>query len=219
MILVANKTKEGRIFYSRIFYNLGLSVGSCTLGRAKDYIDKYKVDAVVLTDACQYHRVHLMCRDFKIQFPNVPLIVIAKDEDEKTLDKIIEFADNIILKGTPVKKIADIIFEYIKAYSKKDITDVIVGGLRVLYYKKSFYVFGEKINPTKTEYSILRYFVDAYPLCVTVDEIRKFCFKPGTVSSETNVTSFIHTINKKSQDSFGKKMIKSKHDKSYELCI
>lgn len=214
MILIINKSDEKGLFYQKSFYDLGMNVHSCDFESSYELLSKYSFDAVILTDASEYDNVAMMCRKLKDKFPKIPLIMLASVESNELLDKIIKYADNIILPATPLKRIVEIIFEYIRLFHRKDVTDMICGSVRILFHTKKVCVFGRDFEATKTEYSILRYFVNASPSPVSSEEIIKFCFRPGTKASQTNVTSYIHLINRKSKNLFGRALI-SKHSKGY----
>ncbi len=216
MILIINKTHEGRLYYREKFYNTGMDAYACSFRSVSALLGRYKFDAVILTDASEYGRVHLLCRDFKAEFPSVPLIVLAKGEDGATLDKMIKFVDNIILPNTPFSKIMEIIFEYIRAFFRKDVTDMIAASVRIVYYKKAVYVGGFLFNATKTEYAILRYLVASHPEGAESGDILRFCFRPSSSVSESNVTSFVHSINKKSEKMFGRRLI-AMNNKRYQI--
>ena len=217
MILIINKEKQGQIYYRLKFFKAGLDAYACTFGSAAKFTEENRVDAVILTESTEYNNVHLLCKDFKKKFPSIPLIVIAQKETSSQMDKLIAHVDNIILPRTAFSKILEIVFEYIRAFHNKDITDMILGSLRVAYYHKKIYLYGHDFKASRTEYYILRYFVNSGARPVKSEEIVKFCFNPENKVSYSNVTSFVHLINKKSTKLIGRKLISSLHDGSYEI--
>ena len=214
MLLIINKTDEGRLYYRKAFYELGFGCYACDFDESASLLSSYRFNAVILTEASKYDTVDALCRDLKAQFPKIPLIMLAQDEENALLDKIIKYADNIILPRTPLSKVAEIIFEYVRLFHKKETADMICGPVRVLFHDKKVFVFGQDFCATKTEYAILRYFVSSSPNPVSTEEIIRFCFKTGARASQTNVTSYIHIINQKSEKLLGKYLIE-KHSKGF----
>ncbi len=214
MLLIINKTDEGRLYYRKTFYELGFGCHACDFDESSSLLSSYRFSAVILTDAGKYGSVDLLCHDLKSKFPKIPLIMLAQDEKSEPLDKIIKYADNIILPRTPISKVAEIIFEYIRLFHKKEAADMICGPVRALFHDKKIFVFGQDFGATKTEYAILRYFVNSSPNPVSTDEIIRFCFKTGARASQSNVTSYIHIINQKAQKMFGEYIIE-KHSKGH----
>ena len=217
MFLVINKTKEGRLNFRKKFYEAGIIAYDSPFRSAYTLLNEYNFDAIVLTEAEQFDRVHLLCRDLKAKFPHIPLIVLASNEKEQTLDKIIKYVDNIILPKVSFSRVMEIIFEYVRAFSKKDITDMISESVRIVYYKKRVYVGGVLFGASKTEYSILRYLVKVHPDGAKASDIVKFCFKPGPKVTESNVSSFVHVINKKATKMFGRKIISTTDKRNYKI--
>ena len=214
MILIINKTEDGRLYYRKAFYELGLGCYACDFDEAHSLLSSYRFGAVVLTDANKYDGVDALCRDLKSTFPKIPLIMLAQGEENELLDKIIKYADNIIVTNTPMSKVVEIIFEYVRLFHQRESSDMICGPVRVLYHGKRILVFGQDFRATKTEYAILRYFVNASPYPVSTEEIIRLCFKTGAKASQTNVTSYIHIINQKAQKMFGEYLIE-KHSKGF----
>ena len=217
MLLLINKTEEGRLNFRKKFYNLGIGVYACRFRSAYALLKEYQFDAIILTETTKFERVHLMCRDLKAEFPDIPLIVIASDENEHTLDKIIKYVDNIILPHASFSRVMEIIFEYIRAFSKKDVTDMIAESVRIVHYNKRVYVGGVLFDATKTEYAILRHLVDIYPNGAKASDLVKICFNPNHKVTESNVTSFIHEINKKSTQKLGRKLISMTERPYYKI--
>ena len=207
MLLVINKPEEGRLNFRKKFYNCGIGTYACPFKSAYPLLKEYEFDAIILTESTKFKRVHLLCRDLKKEFPHIPLIVIASNESEQELDKIIKYVDNIILPHASFSRIMEIIFEYIRAFSKKDVTDMMAESVRIVHYKKCVYVGGVLFNATKTEYSILRHLVSTHPNGAKACDIVRFCFNPSHKVTESNVSSFIHEINKKSNKIFGRKLV------------
>ena len=111
MILIINETENERISLQKSFFDLGMNAHSCNFKSSHELLARYRFDAILLTDASKYERADLLCKNLKASFPKIPLIMLAQNEETDLLDKIIKHADNIILSGTPLKKVVEIIFE------------------------------------------------------------------------------------------------------------
>lgn len=217
MILIIDNCKETIEKYISDLKALGVNAFGTKEKEYDEIISSYAFNAFLIVNSESFACPVEICKNLKSAYPKIPLIILAGNESEKQLDELNVFADNIILPSVKLEKALAVIMEYIRIFSKRSRTDMIYKSVRVELYSQSVFFCGKGFHTSKSEYSLIRYLVNAAST-VTTEEIKKFCFPFSDISNHA-VIELISRINTRSEKMLNKRMIAAEGNGKYIIAI
>ena len=115
--------------------------------------------------------------------------------------------DGCFSKSTFTPALADKIINYANERKSARIGEYYLGGFDASSNTIGVYYFYTKLALTKTEAMILRYLIRSYPIPQKADRILKYAFRPSRAPEPSSIRTHLSLMNKKFEDSIGRKMI------------
>ena len=217
MILIIDNCKETIEKYISSLKALGVNAFGVKEKEYNEIISSYAFNAFLIVNSESFACPVEICKHLKLAYPKIPLVILAGNESENQLDELNIYADNIILPNVKLEKALAVIMEYIRIYSGRSRTDMIYKSVRVELYSQSVFLCGKSFHTSKSEYSLIRYLVNAAN-AVTTEEIKKFCFPSSDISNHA-VIELISRINTRAEKTFNKRMIAAQGNGKYIVAI
>lgn len=125
--------------------------------------------------------------------------------------------DGIFTKPSFTPALASKIIDYANQHSYAKIGDYYLAGFDASSSTVGVNYFDTRINMTKTEAMILRYLIRSYPVPQKADNILKYAFKPSRSPEPASIRTHISIMNKKLDESIGRRMIILEPTKGYMI--
>lgn len=220
MILVVDQDPaEYKRIQHRLFRDFCLNTCGSVAEEVENTLLSYPVVAVYIPRTATIPNPIEFCRAFKFAHPNIPLIAGVEKEDPKLdLDILYGVTDNIPLQPLRIVKIAEIICEMIRLYTRKDRLQQTVDGLTLNIYRKAAVFCGLSIPYGVSALCLLRYLAVNHPNPIPLEELTRNIKSPYAPKYNiSRIRKLIYDVNFRSRIYINRKLIVNVKEKGYAL--
>ena len=208
LILVAHTDPKEIELVRKIFYTMGFNTFGATYDRIEYMIESRHIDAILFVDIYSPDRVVPICRDLKVKYPRIPIVVAARDECESELAEMLWLCcDKVISYSVKSTVAALAIIECVERQSGKPYGDLHANGFRLPLRSKDAAFDELNLELTQNERMIIRCLLLGHPMHVSPEYLSECCAYPGTDPSQYNLSAYIHAINQKTIELMDAKII------------
>lgn len=208
MILVINRNPEIVREARSIFFKMGFNSYGASFDTAEDCILHRRVDVIVVIDADAHDPVLTFCRNIRIKYPKIALIVTYSEGCDKLVSDLWYDCDAVMPGDSYSTDLIRAAMDSISRKSGYDYGNLVLHGIRLPLESPDAFLWEDiRIDLTPIERLIVRYLMLIYPIHATNDEIFECCFNPSIDSTPENVASHISDINSKSVSLIDSKII------------
>lgn len=199
MILVVNSNPNIVREVRSIFFKMGFNSYGASFDAAESYIIRNRVDALVVIDVCEREPACSFCRNIRIKYPKISVIVTYHEGCENIALDLWYDSDAAMPEDSYSTDVIKAVIKSIKQKAGYDYGNLELYEMRLPINSPDAYIWEDiRLELTPIERLIIRYLMLIYPSYATQDMIFECCFNPSIASNPENVASHISDINQKS---------------------
>ncbi len=211
MILIICQNKKLARSVGEAFHYMSILSYAATPHEALSEIsDLYR--AVLIINPSSFPDINDYVVRIKSYKSDLPVFAVTDDSPPPYYADIF---DASFAKSAFTPALAQKIIIYANEHNRAKIGDYFLAGFDASSNTVGVEYFDTKLSFTKTEANILRYLIRSYPIPQKTNNIIKYAFKPGRAPEAASIRTHLSIMNKKLEESTGRKMIILEPGKGY----
>ena len=211
MLLIISQSKRLAKSVQETFYYMSiLSYGATPHEALSEVSGLYR--AVLILNPESFPDINDYVARLKSYNTALPVFAFTESEEKSFYPDVF---DGCFTRQTLTPGLASKIIGYANENNRAKIGDYRLAGFDASSDNTGVSYFDRKVTLTKTEAMILRLLLRSYPIPMSADTIIKYAFRPSNTPELSNVRTHISVMNKKMEQSLGRKMIVHAPSKGY----
>ena len=211
MLLIISQSKKLAKTVEETFHYMSILAYAATPHEALSEVSGiYRAALIINPDA--FPDINDYVTRLKSYKSDLPVFALTDNEGKPFYADVF---DGVFTKNSLTPRLASKIINYANENNRAKIGNYRLAGFDASSNIVGVRYFDRQVDLTKTEAMILRYLICVYPVPQTADKIVKYAFKSSRTPEIASIRTHISIINKKLNDSIGKKMIVHATGKGY----
>ena len=211
LLIISNNKKIARSVSDTVYYMSILSYAATPHEALSEVSELYRAALIINPES--FPDINDYVVRIKKYKSDLPVFALCESDAPSYYPDIF---DGIFTRSfTPA--LADKIIEYANEHSYAKIGDYYLAGFDASSSTVGVNYFDTRVNLTKTEAMILRYLIRSYPMPKRAENILKYAFRPTRTPEASSIRTHISIMNKKLEQSTGRKMIMLEAGRGYYI--